>query len=378
MRRMSTLLIAVALLAAACGGNDSSADDTTPESTEATTTAVIDSGRDAPPPAEPGADDGESTTTSTTEAPATTTTTTTTTLAPAAVAPLNGLPVDDESLLDRRVVAVKIDNHPIARPQSGLLEADAVMELLVEGGFTRFISLWHTTDVDALGPVRSGRPTDPTVIRPTGAVLVISGAQPWVAGRIVNAGVNILGEGPGTYRISSRFAPHNLYASTNSLRDAADARGFPDEFQGPVYEIGAWDELPDAEATRIEFSWDPTHTNSWVYEDGVYRRFEGSSAHEWLDQDGNQQQIAVDVIVVLQGEKYTASGSSGSAVPATNTVGSGAAQVFYQGRVAEGTWSRSDITEPFVLTDATGAPLLVPPGLPWINVFPSQRPITWS
>ncbi|NQV08126.1 DUF3048 domain-containing protein [bacterium] len=375
MRRVSTLVIALALLAAACGGNTSSTDDTTQDGSGSTTTLVLDDGRD--PEGIVGDPDSGSTTSSTSTSTSTSTTTSTT-LPPVAVASLNGLPLDDETLLDRRVVAVKIDNHAQARPQSGLMEADAVIELLVEGGFTRFISLWHTNDTERLGPVRSGRPTDPTLIRPTGAVFVISGAQNWVAGRIINAGVNILGEGPGTYRINTRVAPHNLYASTLDLRDAADARGFPDEFQGPLYEIGAWDTLPDAEATEISFSWDPTHTNSWVYEDGVYRRFEGSSIHEWIDSDGNQQQIEADVIVVLQGEKYTASGSSGSAVPATNTVGTGPAYVFYQGRVAEGTWSRNDITEPFLLTGADGAALTVPPGMPWINVFPTQRPLSWQ
>jgi hypothetical protein len=142
--------------------------------------------------------------------------------------------------------------------------------------------------------------------------------------------------------------------------------------------VADWDTLPEQEATRIDLSWDPTHSVAWTYEDGTYRRFEGATPHEWIDQDGNQQQIAVDVLVVLQGERYTASGSSGSAVPATNTIGSGPAYVFSQGRVAEGTWSRSDITEPFALTDADGNALTVPAGRPWITIFPTQRPLSWQ
>ena len=108
---------------------------------------------------------------STTAAPSTTTpsTSTTSTTATSTTAGiretslLNGLPVDDPALLDRRVLAVKIDNHTRATPQSGINHADMVIELNVEG-ITRFISLWHESDVDYLGPNRSGRPTDAALL----------------------------------------------------------------------------------------------------------------------------------------------------------------------------------------------------------------------
>ena len=51
---------------------------------------------------------------------------------------------------------VKIDNHPEARPQTGLNQADIVYEEMVEG-ITRFFAVFQSTDVDArradpLGP----------------------------------------------------------------------------------------------------------------------------------------------------------------------------------------------------------------------------------
>ena len=50
---------------------------------------------------------------------------------------------------------MKIDNHWDARPQSGIQEADAVYELPVESGLTRFIALFHQSDSAYLGPMRS-------------------------------------------------------------------------------------------------------------------------------------------------------------------------------------------------------------------------------
>ena len=56
------------------------------------------------------------------------------------MSPFTGLELSPELWLKRprRVIAFKVDNNLNARPQSGLQEADTVMEILVEGGMTRF------------------------------------------------------------------------------------------------------------------------------------------------------------------------------------------------------------------------------------------------
>ena len=131
--RSTSLLLVAALALAACSGADAAHETTT--TAQATTT--------------------EASTTTTTVAE--TTTTELTTDGPAS--PINGLVVEDESLLDRRALVVKIDNHPNARPQTGLSEADAVIELMVEG-ITRLVAVFHTGDAETVGPIRSMRPTD--------------------------------------------------------------------------------------------------------------------------------------------------------------------------------------------------------------------------
>ena len=164
--------------------------------------------------------------TTTTARPSTTTSTrATTTTRPLPTSPINGLPVEDADLLDRRLIAVKVDNHANARPQSGVDQANAIVEIPVEG-ITRFIALFHDTDATYLGPVRSGRPTDGKFLSPLGAVFAISGGQDWVLSGIRNEGVEIIGEvGPAMFRIRSRRAPHNLYTNTVALREMADDRG---------------------------------------------------------------------------------------------------------------------------------------------------------
>lgn len=319
------------------------------------------------------------TTTTTTTTPVTTsstsTTTTTTTIA-ALSSPLNGLPADDPALLERRAMAIKIDNHANARPQSGLSDADLVYELLVEGGLSRFIAIFHDNDSAYVGPIRSGRPTDPTLIRPTGAVMVYSGAQPWVQSIIVSAGVHLIGEGEGTFRIGSRSAPHNLYGDTLALRTVADSRDYADEAPPMFFEIG--DYAGGEPAAQISTTWDSANRVLWAWDGETYSRFTNELPHNQIDVDGVQTQVTTDFIVVLMANRYTARPpGDGTAVPALETTGSGDAFVFADGMVVEGEWSRGAIADPFTLTDAAGNPLIVPTGRPWVAVFPNTQPLTW-
>src|SRR3954447_24430975 len=73
--------------------------------------------------------------------------------------PLTGLPRDPAAPV-RAALIVKIDNAPKARPQAGVNDADIVVEEGVEGGVTRFATLFHSKDAASVGPVRSARSTD--------------------------------------------------------------------------------------------------------------------------------------------------------------------------------------------------------------------------
>ena len=365
MRRLA-LLVVLSLVAAACGGD--AAPTTTTTSPPTTTT---------------------STTTSTTTTTTTTSTTTTTiatgptvtTLPEGFHSPINGLQGELETLLDRRAIAVKVDNHPNARPQSGIQNADGIIEILVEGGFTRFIALFHDNDSDYLGPIRSIRPTDSTLIPWLDVPLAYSGGQPWVRDLFASRSVRLIGEGAaGMFRISSRVAPQNLYGDTNGFRSVSDNRGYANDPPRWLYEIGLW-EFPEATATELTLGWSSNTTVRWVYEGGVYLRFHGSSPHEWRAEDGTRGQVQADVLVILVGEEYTAtppSGVVGTPVPATETVGSGDAYVFAYGRVWQGTWERDDFDGAFRLLNDDGSAAVVPPGVPWVSIFPDTGSIDFE
>ena len=50
-----------------------------------------------------------------------------------------------------------VNNHPLARPQSGLNKADIVYEIFAEGNVTRFLAIFQSEQPEKIGPVRSAR-----------------------------------------------------------------------------------------------------------------------------------------------------------------------------------------------------------------------------
>ena len=65
---------------------------------------------------------------------------TTTTTAGPPLQPLTGLPDPGGQTLTKPDLAVKIENTPESRPQTGLDQADVVYEEVTEAGITRFIA----------------------------------------------------------------------------------------------------------------------------------------------------------------------------------------------------------------------------------------------
>ena len=394
-RKVLTLLSAWLILATACGS-----DDPTPATTVASgETAVTSTGTgtradgagpadtttntstdtaDTTAPDIPGSSVAESTTMSTSSAGTAASTTPSYT---GPVSPITGLPVDDPALLNRKLVAVKMDNHWNARPQSGVEQADSVIEVVVESGLTRFIALFHHSDADWVGPMRSARPTDWTLVRPLNGVLTISGGQPWITGRITANGVSLIGDlgPPLTARWRERAAPHNLYVNTYEARRVASERGLDQNPPAPLFDRGPFSAPQEAVANYVFFDWSDTVDVTWRWDGAKYVRSVKGEPHIWRTREGDETgQISADVLIVLMAERYTACPSGdGSCVPAWDTEGANRAIVFAEGRYAEGRWRRDEASDWFTIMDTEGEEIVVSPGRLWIMIYPETADLIW-
>src|SRR5882672_10976125 len=142
---------------------------------------------------------------------------------------LMGLEITDSSINDRPITAIMIENSPDARPQSGIDQASIVFEAVAEGGITRFLTLFQENEPTYVGPVRSVRPYYVQWLLGFDAAVAHVGGSGDALRLVKETGAKDLDQfaNPAPYhRISSRYAPHNMYTGIPALRDLEAKKGY--------------------------------------------------------------------------------------------------------------------------------------------------------
>ena len=292
--------------------------------------------------------------------------------------PINGLPMPSGSN-NSIVIGIKNDNNVRARPQSGPQSADAVVEVLVEGGMTRFINIFYQSDTSYHGPIRSARPTDPTVLRPVGGVLVASGATGGLIPEIVDMGVPVISDRrPEYFRISSRNAPHNLYADTEKLKQHAINKGYK-KYSNPQplfpwgnpsqsnWKSNSYLKLTFSSYTSTTWTWNGSSYARTYYD--AYKNSSNDNVHYWTDKNGNQGQITTTTVIALFCEPYV----HPLQLPSVKTVGEGRAIILHKGKLLDARWKRGSNLDPFHIVDKNNNILYVPKGKVWISLVPNTK-----
>ncbi len=287
--------------------------------------------------------------------------------------PLTGVPT--ETVDERPAVAVKIENLPAARPQTGLDQADMVWEEVVEGGITRFVAVFHSQVPETVGPIRSVRPMDPSIFGPTAGVLVYSGGQPPFVAAVGDAGLQSIvhDEGDdGFFLKKGKRAPHNLYGTMADFLAQAegDRKAPPAQFahtrtqgQGTATVAGAPFALLDVRLTHSSRAqW------QWGTAENAFLRSEGTTP---AVSSGGERFSAANVVVLsveMVNTKFV--DPAGTPVPETKLVGTGEGLVASGGKQVAVTWSKDAVESPLVLTGPDGAPVLLEQGTTWVELVP--------
>lgn len=289
----------------------------------------------------------------------------TTTVATSTTFPLTGVPVTDPSKLNRQAVAVKIDNNAAARPQAGLEAADVIYEEFTEG-ITRFVVVFHSSDAATVGPVRSVRPADPSIVKPLGGPLVFSGGSGTVLGVVNASGVRQITENATDTlkRRSGRRAPHNLYTATEAMFGKAGAGAPPPALapflrQGQTYAPAGVSpatslSLAPAPGVRSAYQWDAAAK--------VWKRSTDGRPHLL---EGGAQIGPTNVIV-----QYTPYSTfvQDRKVRYPEVVGSGDAVIFVNGTQVKAKWTKSSPTAVTTFVDSAGAPIPLAAGQTWVHL----------
>jgi hypothetical protein len=267
-----------------------------------------------------------------------------------------------------RVFAVKIDDTAAGRPQTNIDAADVVYVEQVEGGLTRLVALYASHRPTQVGPVRSVRLGDPELLAPYGRLATaFSGGASGVVTAVnrtdlVDASADRY---PGDYsRSGAAPIPYNLMVDLPALagslrRPTAIVRdvGFRwSRSTAGLHTDRVVHELhTTVGATTVGFRWSG---GRWVRQiDGVAARQRGGA-------------LVTTPNVIVQLSKVSVDRRDidvdGNPSAYTQTVGSGRALIFRDGRMIEGRWIRGSAAAPTRYVDAHGHDIPLHPGGAWV------------
>lgn len=314
---------------------------------------------------------------------AATTTSTTAAATPAAATgpacPLTGLPAPGGAVPQRSALAVKVDNYPTARPQTGLTAADVVFEEPVEGGITRYVAVFQCHGTASVGPVRSARNIDIGILGQLGQPLLVhvGGIQP-VINNILASPLKDFELGDYTTVIqhpAGRYAPYDTYTSTTAvwhMRPTADTPPAPLFTYSRTVPSGT-----PVSSISVPFSFYSPVTWRWDATKGVFLRYFKSTPD--LLSNGVQNSatnVVVQFVNVFYGPwvENTQGGLEVQANLYTNA--SGTALIFRNGEEVQARWSRSTLGQPTSFTTTSGTPVALEPGTTWVELVPSTIQVT--
>jgi hypothetical protein len=304
--------------------------------------------------------------------------------------PLTGLEVSDPALLERRPLAIKIQNATVSRPQYGLPEADIVYEHLSEAGITRFTAIYLCQDVEKIGSTRSARFIDLEIPAMYKSLMAFSGTSAGLYPKFLDADFYdreyCYGWGlhsQAFYRdteLRKQGVPveHTLFADPAKIWDIAEDLDInqPQELR----EMHFSDDVPEGgePATHIKIPY--PHRGMVVdyrYDPdlGAYLRWDGGEPH--IDALSGEQLTVTNVIVAyathVDTDIYEDEPRRNHPSVQIQLWGTGPVVVFRDGQAFEGLWARPKRDDMLVFRDSTGqAPIPLKPGNVWIQLAPLE------
>lgn len=282
--------------------------------------------------------------------------------------------------LDQYPFAVMIDNISEARPQFGLGSADVIYEAPAEAGIPRLMPIYLSAgrQADNIGPVRSARHYFVQIANEYRAPLVHIGASPQGFEALRSTGLPDLDEARGDagfHRDPQRYAPHNAFVSTTSIRDVLKQRGGPIKASAGPLSFGAYRPGPQT-ATAISIPYPGPEGYSVAYDydavQSVYRRMMDGAPHR--DGMTGDQYTATSIIIQYADVELIPDDTAGR-VDVTLT-GSGKGTLVAQGTQVPLTWSRASVRDTTQFKRSDGAPFVLPGGQVWIQVVPLETQVS--
>lgn len=286
--------------------------------------------------------------------------------------PLSGVGTAEE--VNDRSVAVMINNHPKARPQSGLDKADVVYELLAEGDVTRFLAIFQSEKPEKVGPVRSARDYYIELAKGYDSLYVAHGNSP-DAKDLLDSGYidNLNGlyyDGTLFERASFRKAPHNSYITYENVLKGAEEKQYDMEEAPSPLPFLTKDEMEAIEgeaANSVMVSYLDNDLFNVVYEyDEGQEKYKRYSNDELTADYDSGDPVLLDNIFIVETDHNVVDNKGRREI---NLTSGGRGYLLQKGNWKEVEWKNIDGR---ILPILNGKEAGFVPGKTWINFIPSD------
>jgi len=282
------------------------------------------------------------------------------------VSSLRGEPCNNASV---RPIAVMFASDPIARPLSGISQADIVVEMPVTpSGITRTMALFQCNQPSEIGSIRSARNDFLPLVSSFDAIYAHWGGERSALEKLDKGILNNIDalkyENTYFYRKRGARAPHDGFTSYKRLKDASEKFSYSlqDLFEGYPRKSGEDKKNISQLSTKIEINYDDPYSVLWQYDSrsNSYKRFRNGS----LEIDGlSDNNIEVKNVITI---KTTSSILSIDYIE-VEVLGTGEARIYKNGIVKNARWEKSNFLSKLYFYDNEGDEIRLEPGPTWIH-----------
>ncbi|MBI4158229.1 MAG: DUF3048 domain-containing protein [Candidatus Yanofskybacteria bacterium] len=280
-------------------------------------------------------------------------------------ASLTGLICDNYA---KRPIAVMMASDPIARPLSGIGQADIVIEMPVTpNGITRMMAVFQCEEPEEIGSVRSAREDFLPLAASFGALYAHWGGEREALDKLNNGILDNIDamkyEGTVFYRKNSVPRPHNGFTTIELLEDKAKDLTYDlnDTFLGYL----RTEEKPERNLNniveKISIDYEAPYNIEWTYDrsSNTYSRTRGGESE--IDRSISDQ-VKASIIVII----HTTSRVLNRDYITVNTVGEGEAGFYQNGVRVGGKWK--NLANDLKFYDTNNQEMKFVPGKMWIEI----------
>ncbi len=283
-----------------------------------------------------------------------------------------------------RPIAVMIDNHIDAIPQAGLLEADIVYEIIVEGGETRLMLILQDKDLDKIGPIRSSRHYFLDYALENDAIYVHYGWSPQAQSDISSLGVNningIYESASDFWRVQDKYAPHNAVTSTKNIMKIAKREDYrttttTDTVLNYVVDEVELEEGKTANTVTIPYSY--SNTVRYEYDEDLKEYVRYSRDEKQVDWE-TEKTITTKNIIIQKAENWTLNDGSGKGRQTIDNIKEVDGYYITNGKVIPITCNKTSRKGQTVYKDLEGNEIQVNDGKTFIQICPIDSNISFE